>query len=60
MILAGAFAVGQMSGATFNPAVAIGASIRCLLPWSNLWLYVVAELLGSAAAAFVLKLLNLQ
>ena len=27
-VLAGAFAVGQVSGAAFNPAVAIGASIR--------------------------------
>ena len=26
-VLAGAFAVGQVSGAAFNPAVAIGASI---------------------------------
>ena len=30
-VLAGAFAVGQISGAAFNPAVAIGASIRGLL-----------------------------
>src|SRR6478609_1204425 len=54
-VLAGAFAVGQVSGAAFNPAVAIGASIRGLLPWSILWLYVIAELLGGAAAAFGFK-----
>jgi aquaporin Z len=57
-VLAGAFAVGQVSGAAFNPAVAIGASIRGLLTWSNLWLYIVGELLGGAAAAFVFKALN--
>jgi aquaporin Z len=57
-VLAGAFAVGQVSGAAFNPAVAIGASIRGLLPWSTLWLYIVAELLGGAAASFVFKALN--
>ena len=57
-VLAGAFAVGQVSGAAFNPAVAFGASIRGLLPWSNLWLYIVAELLGGAAAAFAFKALN--
>jgi aquaporin Z len=57
-VLAGAFAVGQVSGAAFNPAVAIGASIRGLLTWSNLWLYIVAELLGGAAAAFAFKALN--
>ncbi len=57
-VLAGAFAVGPVSGAAFNPAVAIGASIVGLLPWSNLWLYIVAELLGGAAAAFAFKALN--
>ena len=57
-VLAGAFAVGQVSGAAFNPAVAIGATIVGRLPWSNLWLYIVAELLGGAAAAFVFKALN--
>jgi aquaporin Z len=41
-VLAGAFAVGQVSGAAFNPAVAIGATIRGLLPWSSLWLYIIA------------------
>ena len=34
-VLAGAFAVGQVSGAAFNPAVAVGATIRGLLTWSN-------------------------
>ena len=57
-VLAGAFAVGQVSGAAFNPAVAIGATIRGLLTWSSLWLYIVSELLGGAAAAFVFKALN--
>ena len=57
-VLAGAFAVGQISGAAFNPAVAFGASIRGLLQWSTLWLYVAAELLGGAAAACAFKALN--
>ena len=57
-VLAGAFAVGQVSGAAFNPAVAFGASIVGLLSWSNLWLYIVAELLGGAAAAFAFKAIN--
>jgi aquaporin Z len=57
-VLAGAFAVGQVSGAAFNPAVALGASIRGLLPWSNFWLYVGAELLGGAVAALAFKALN--
>jgi aquaporin Z len=57
-VLTGAFAVGHVSGGAFNPAVAVGASIMGLLPWSNIWLYVAADLLGGAAAAFVFKALN--
>ena len=57
-VMAGAFAVGHVSGAAFNPAVAVGASILGLLPWSNLWLYLAADLLGGAAAAAVFKGLN--
>ena len=57
-VLAGAFAVGQVSGAAFNPAVAIGAAIRGMLLWSSMWLYIIAELLGGAAAAFSFKALN--
>ena len=57
-VLAGAFAVGQVSGAAFNPAVAIGAAMRGMLLWSSMWFYIIAELLGGAAAAFSFKALN--
>ena len=57
-VLAGAFAVGDVSGGAFNPAVAIGAMTLGLLPWSTLWLYLVADFLGGAAAAFVYRALN--
>lgn len=57
-VMAGAFAVGPISGAAFNPAVAIGASILGLFAWSHLWIYLVANFLGGASAAFVFKLLN--
>ncbi len=57
-VLAGAFAVGHVSGGAFNPAVALGATIMGLLPWSNIWVYFAADLAGGAAAAFVFKALN--
>src|SRR5436190_20333829 len=57
-VLAGAFAVGHISGAAFNPAVAIGAMIMGLLPWNLLWLYLLAELLGGAAAAVAFRWIN--
>jgi aquaporin Z len=54
-VLAGAFAVGDVSGGAFNPAVAVGAMTMRMLSWSMLWMYLVAELLGAAAAALVFR-----
>jgi aquaporin Z len=57
-VMSGAFAVGAISSAAFNPAVAIGISFMGLSSWSNLWIYLVANLLGGAAAAAVFKFVN--
>ena len=57
-VMAGAFAVGPISGAAFNPAVAIGVAIMGLSPWAALWIYLAANFLGGAAAAVVFKALN--
>jgi aquaporin Z len=57
-VLAGAFAVGDVSGGAFNPAVAVGAMMMGMLPWAKLWLYLVADLAGGAAAALVFKVIN--
>jgi aquaporin Z len=53
-VLVGAFSVGSISGAVFNPAVAVGISCMGWSPWPNLWIYLVADFLGAgvAAAAF--------
>lgn len=52
-VLAGAFAVGNISGGAFNPGVAIGISLMGLTAWSNLWIYLAAEFLGGTVAALV-------
>jgi aquaporin Z len=57
-VAAGAVAVGSLSGAAFNPAVAVAASVMGLFAWSALWIYLVATLLGATAAAFVYRYLN--
>jgi len=57
-VLAGAVAVGPISGAAFNPAVAVGMSLSGLAAWASLWVYLVACLLGGALAGLVFKLLN--
>jgi aquaporin Z len=54
-VLAGAFAVGDISGGAFNPAVAIGAMVMGLLPWGQLWLYLIADIAGGAVAALVFR-----
>lgn len=57
-VFVGAVAVGSISGGGFNPAVALGLSIGGVFTWGNLWLYVVAPLLGAAIAAGLFRLLN--
>lgn len=57
-VVAGAFAVGGVSGGAFNPAVAIGAMVAGLLSWANIWIYLIAEAVGGALAAVVFHLLN--
>jgi aquaporin Z len=57
-VLTGAFAVGSISGAAFNPAVALGISIMGLSSWSNLWIYLVANSAGGLAAALTFNALN--
>jgi len=57
-VMTGAFAVGDISGGVFNPAVAIGISILGISSWSNLWIYLVATFVAAAIAAFVFNLIN--
>jgi aquaporin Z len=51
-VAAGAFAVGNVSGGAFNPAVALGATVAGALKWSHIWLYIIINPLGGAAAAY--------
>jgi len=57
-VMSGAFAVGNISGGAFNPAVAVGISTIGLAPWSSIWIYFIAELAAGALAAFAFKALN--
>lgn len=50
-VLVGAYAVGAISGAAFNPAVAVGAVLMNLALVADLWIFLVANLAGGAAAA---------
>ena len=57
-VLSGAFAVGDVSGAAFNPAVAVGAMMMGMLPFGSLWVYLAAELVGGAAGALAFMAIN--
>ena len=58
-VMAGAYAVGGISGGAFNPAVAIGITFMGISAAGNLWIYLVANLAGGAAAALVFNALDL-
>jgi aquaporin Z len=55
-VAVGIFAVGSVSGGAFNPAVAIGATVMGLFTWGHIWIYLVANFAGGAAAAYAFRL----
>jgi aquaporin Z len=57
-VLAGAFAVGPISGGVFNPAVAVGITIMGLSPVANIWIYLLANFAGGAVAAVAFKFIH--
>ncbi len=59
-VLAGAYAVGAVSGGVFNPAVALGITIMGMVDVSFIWVYLVATLAGGAAAALAFNALKLS
>ena len=57
-VMTGAFAVGDISGGAFNPAVALGISLLGISSWNNIWIYLVANFTAAVVAAFVFNLIN--
>ena len=57
-VMAGAFAVGDISGGAFNPAVAVGISVMGISPWPNIWIYLVADFAAAVVAALVFHMVN--
>lgn len=58
-VTAGAYAVGKVSGAAFNPAVGVGPTIVHTVigdgSFKNLWLYLVGPIIGAGLAAGVFQ-----
>jgi aquaporin Z len=57
-VMVGAFAVGDISGGAFNPAVALGITLLGISTWNNIWIYLVANLVGGVVAAVIFQLIN--
>ncbi|MBR79933.1 MAG: porin [Euryarchaeota archaeon] len=52
VVLAGALTVGQISLASFNPAVTLSLSIAGKMAYADMWLHLVPQLLGGCAASY--------
>ncbi len=57
-VVVGAIAVGAISGAAFNPAVALGIVTMGLFTWSALWVYLLAQVIAGIAAGLAFRALN--
>lgn len=57
-VIVGAFAVGNLSGGAFNPAVAVGITVMGLSAAANIWVFLVANFAGGLVAGLVFKALN--
>ena len=57
-VMTGAFAVGNISGGVFNPAVAVGVSMMGLSAWANIWIYLAAEFAAGIAAALTCRVVS--
>ncbi len=58
VVLTGAVAVGPVSGAVFNPAVAVGLFVKGVVNASGIVLYTAANMAGAVLAAFVFLFAN--
>jgi aquaporin Z len=57
-VLAGAFAVGGVSGGAFNPAVALGEIVHGAVGFGTIWKYWLAEFVAGAVAGSVFLLIQ--
>jgi aquaporin Z len=57
-VLAGAFAVGPISGAAFNPAVAAGVTAVGAVKAANVWIYLVGCFGGGALAGILFRTMH--
>ena len=52
------YALGGISGGLFNPAIAIGGILAGMVDFSDIWVFLIGDLLGAAAAVTVFQILS--
>src|SRR6059058_5604162 len=57
-VMTGAFAVGDISGGAFNPAVALGICVLGISSWGNIWIYLLANFAAAVVAAIIFQMIN--
>ena len=57
-VMTGAFAVGDISGGAFNPAVALGICVLGISSWGNIWIYLLADFAAAVVAAIIFQMIN--
>lgn len=55
VVAAGVYSVGNVSGAVFNPAVAVGNTVIGVSGINNIWIYFLANITGGLLATYVFK-----
>jgi aquaporin Z len=58
-VIAGAYAVGPVTGGAFNPAVSVGTLVMGGIGGADIAIYLIAQVLGGAAAGAVFNAFNL-
>lgn len=57
-VVIAAYSAGAISGGAFNPAIALGITVMGISAVPNIWIFLVADFLGGAAAALAFNALN--
>lgn len=60
VVIGAMMAFDKISGAAFNPAIALSFGVSNISGFNNLWIYVIAELFAAIAAAYTFLFVNGQ
>ncbi|MEO6132821.1 MAG: aquaporin [Saprospiraceae bacterium] len=57
-VLTCTYLFGGISGGVFNPAVAVGITMAGFSSWASIWIFIVANFIAGALAAFLFQFVN--